>query len=294
MGGLGNQMFQYAFAYNLALKNNTVLKVDITLLRDKSQPHEIVTHRDLLLDTIFDLKITFATQEEVNYFNGKKYNSLIGKIYNKIAWQFKKHRLIIEEDRKFNAKLLKLGKDICLVGSYQCEQYFSENSTTIKSLYKFRQAILPQTAALSRRMESSNSVAVHVRRGDYVSSPLYSKMIGALAIEYYDGAVELIQKNIVNPEFFVFSDDISWCRAAFGKYQLPFTYVDYKHDASTAANDLQLMTLNKHFIISNSSYAWWGAWLGESKNSIVIGPNKWFNDQSINGTDIVPKIWIKI
>lgn len=286
-------MFQYAFAYSLAKKNNAVLKVDTSLLNDKSKPHEIVTHRDFVLQDVFDLSIEIASNKEIEYFNGKVHKSLIGKIINKILWQLKKHRLVVEQDRGFNSDLLQLSDNVCVVGSFQSEKYFTDRDT-IKSLYKFKYPILPISTELSSELKITNSVAVHIRRGDYVTSPLYSKTIGALPISYYIDAVSLIKEKIDNPVFYVFSDDINWCRNELKIPDTFFNYIGDEHAGTNAANYMQLLSLCKHFIISNSTFAWWAAWLGEHRDSVIIGPNNWFIDKSNNVKDILPERWAKI
>jgi hypothetical protein len=294
MGGLGNQMFQYAFASSLANTSKVSLKVDDTLLLDRSLPDEVVTHRDLVLNKIFDIDICLANKHDVEYFNGRKYTNFIGKLYNKCLWQFKIHKLIIEKSREFDADLLKIKDDVCLVGSFQSELYFKKYANEIRELYKFRNKLLPISFKLADLLESSTSVAVHVRRGDYVSSPLYSDVIGTLPMSYYDEAIEIMRHKVSSPTFFVFSDDINWCKKEFEKYQVPIVYIDDEHAGKYAGNYLQLMTLCKHFIISNSTFAWWGAWLSKHEHKMVIAPNKWFKKEGFNNNQIVPSNWTKI
>ncbi len=294
MGGLGNQMFQYALGYTLAKKNNVDLKVDLTLLMDRSKHHEIVTHRTLLLNKVFDINILLATEEEINYFNGKNYGNLIGKIYNRIRQYIIKNKLKIQNNRAFDSSFLEVKKNTCIVGSFQSELYFIQNSDEIKKIFKFKQELLPISIDLGEQMKLSDSVGIHIRRGDYVSSPVYSEIIGVLPNDYYKNAIELIKKRVSTPSFFIFSDDINWCKENFKDFQSDFYYVEDEHAGIDAANYLQLMTLCKHYIISNSTYAWWGAWLSSNENKIVIAPAKWFNKTEYNNNDIVPTNWIKI
>lgn len=294
MGGLGNQMFQYAFSISLAKNSKTDLKVDDTMLLDRSLPNEVITHRDLVLNKIFHIDITYASQKDVEYYNGKKYTNIIGKLFNKFLWQFKKHKLIIEKSREFDPNLLKIKDNVCLVGSFQSELYFKHYSSEIKQAYSFREKILPISDKLADLLISTNSVCIHVRRGDYVSSPLYSDVIGALPMSYYDKAIDVMSKKISSSTFFVFSDDINWCKIEFKKYKIPLVYVEDLHAGELAGNYLQLMTLCKHFIISNSTFAWWGAWLSKHEHKIVIAPDKWFKKEEYNKNNIVPENWIKI
>lgn len=294
MGGLGNQMFQYAFAHALASKEKAVLKVDDSLLLDRAMPDEVVTHRDLVLDKVFDIDICLATKEDIEYFNGRKYSNFIGKLYNKFLWQFKKHKLIIEKTRTFEPEFVKLKDDVCLVGSFQSELYFADCAQKIKNLYSFKKKLMPVSTTLAKQMRTTESVAIHVRRGDYVSSPLYSDVIGALSLEYYDKAIYLMKQQFPSSVFFIFSDDINWCKETFVKYNLPFVYVGDEQAGEHAANYLQLMTMCKHFIISNSTFAWWGAWLSGNTSKTIIAPNRWFKKEEYNNNNIVPENWIKI
>lgn len=295
MGGLGNQMFQYAFAISLAKKNNTQIKIDTTLLEDRNSPNEVVTHRDLLLDKVFTIHLDIATKKEIEYFNGKKYNNIIGKIFNKIKLMLQRPILIIEKNNGFKPEYLLVNDNVCLIGAFQSEYYFEEHKRDIKTIFSFKNKILDISTNLVQKLGKENSVAIHVRRGDYVSSPLYSKTIGALPFTYYENAIQFITEKIESPVFYIFSDDLNWCKENFKSNTIVFNFVDDEHAGKYAANYLQIMTYCKHFIISNSTYSWWGAWLSKNEdNKIVIAPQRWFLDTSLNGNDIVPNNWVKL
>ncbi len=295
MGGLGNQMFQYAFAYALSQKNKTQLKIDTTLLEDRNSADEIVTHRDLLIDKVFNVTLNFASIKEIEYFNGKKYNHLLGKTYNKVSQALRKPMLVIEKSRGFHSEYLTFSNHVCLVGAFQCEKYFKSYDSSIKKLFSFKNPILEISSNLVSEIKTENSVAIHVRRGDYVTSPLYSKTIGTLPINYYLEAIELIHEKIKNPVFYIFSDDINWCKHNFKSDKYSFCFVDDEQAGAHAANYLQLLTKCKHYIISNSTFSWWGAWLSDNEvDKIVIAPKKWFLDESLDSKDIVPENWIRL
>lgn len=294
MGGLGNQMFQYAFGYCLAKKNETILKIDDTLLLDRSQPHEIVTHRTLDLTDVFDIRINMASEKEVEYFNGKtKYSSFADKIINSIVWRLRRRHLIIEKNRKFDKYLLNTSDNKCLVGAWQSEKYFKEISGEIKSIFKFKQPVLFQSQKLEEDIISKNSVCLHIRRGDYVSSKLYSNVIGALDLSYYSKAIELVSQKLSAPCFYIFSDDLKWCKENL-LISEDHVFVEDEHVGFKAGNYLQLMTLCKNFIISNSTFSWWAAWIGEKSESMVVGPINWFKDSNFDSSDILPEHWVKL
>lgn len=294
MGGLGNQMFQYAFGYYLAKKNNTVLKVDESLLQDRSLPHEVVTHRTLDLVDIFDFNIIKASKSEIEYFNGKiNQKSFIVRAVNSVLWRLRKHNLIVEGSRTFDSSLINLNDNKCIVGGWQCEKYFSAVKNDIKTLYKFRHPLLPQSKLLADNIVAVNSVCLHVRRGDYVTSSLYSNTIGALDLDYYYRAINEMSQKVRFPVFYIFSDDLKWCKE---NIVIPFdhVFVEEEHVGAKASNYLYLMSLCTNHIISNSTFSWWAAWLAEKKESVVIGPIKWFKDSKLNGIDIIPERWVKI
>ncbi len=262
MGGLGNQMFQYALGTNLARKNNTELKLDTSLLADPNHSHELFTHRDLEIDT-FNIPIVFATKKEVEYFNGKTRSSVPGKLYGKLLWQFRKKNLIIEPDRNFHPEILLLRHNKCLVGSWQSEKYFKDIESEIRSLYTFHKPLSGEPAELSKKIQSTNSVCIHIRRGDRVTSPFYGKTAGIIDPDYYYKALELLASSRKIDNLFVFSDDVNWCKDNLA-FTLPTTYMDYKTDEKKHSVDMRLMSLCKHFILTWSTFGWWAAWLGNA------------------------------
>jgi hypothetical protein len=139
-----------------------------------------------------------------------------------------------------------------------------------------------------------NSVALHIRRGDYVSLGSANKYHGVLPLEYYEMAVSYALTNIQNPHFVIFSDDLLWCRQNLSLPDDSFTYVENNlGDASW--QDLILMSHCRHHVIANSSFSWWGAWLADQrwgKNRIVIAPHKWFLKLEISKQDRFPSHWL--
>jgi len=132
----------------------------------------------------------------------------------------------------------------------------------------------------------------NLRRGDYVKIESVSNILGAQPLEYYREAAALVASKSEKPEFFIFSDDIEWVKENL-HLSFPTTYVSAVPGIK-AYEELYLMSLCTHSIISNSTFSWWGAWLNQHKEKIVIAPKKWFNDSTWGGTDIVPDSWIKL
>ena len=151
---------------------------------------------------------------------------------------------------------------------------------------------------LAERIRSAESVCVNVRRGDYVSSPSSIEFLGFVGTEYYSESIKIIYARVTNPTVFVFSDEIEWCIDNL-RFDCPTTFVGHEYAGEKFRDYLYLMSLCKHFIIPNSTFGWWGAWLSNSKG-IVVAPKKWFNATKwFNGTDLdtsdlIPAGWIRL
>jgi len=290
MGGLGNQMFQYAFGKRMALANNTELVLDQLLLLDKSQPHELVTHRNFDLD-IFTIKnYRWATEEEIFSFSGATNVSIIKKIVRKIKNTLVPKKLIVQNANEFNEEYLKIKSDVCFVGRWQSELYFKDAANEIRNEFTFSSSFNHEIEKYVNIIKDCNAVCLHVRRGDLITSAVYSSSIGALNWTYYENALAYIRTQIVNPVFFIFSDDIDWC-----KKTIVLTEQTYYMDAGTAGKKaeghLYLMQQCKHFIISNSTYAWWAAWLAKGDNKQVVYPLNWYKDLKSVNPKMSPPQW---
>ena len=147
-------------------------------------------------------------------------------------------------------------------------------------------------AELASEIQATVSVGVHIRRGDYVANPIANQFHGVCSLEYYLAAIAKLKEEIGAPRFFVFSDDIGWARQNL-RLPDPTTFVDHNGEAHDY-EDLRLMSLCKHHIIANSSFSWWGAWLSNNPDKIVIAPERWFRDPSMDPRDLVPEGWHRL
>lgn len=294
MGGLGNQMFQYAFGRRMSLIHNTELVLDQSLLIDKSQPHELVTHRDFNLD-VFNIQHTYrwATEEEIFNYNGNPDASITKKVKRRFVNFVKPKRLIIQKYNEFNKELLLIKDDVCFVGRWQSELYFNEVNEQIRQDFKINSSLLSNVEYATSLIKNCNAVSLHVRRGDLITSALYSSSIGALTIDYYTKAITYIRTKVENPIFFIFSDDIEWCKENINVIEQTY-YMDNTTAGQNPIVHLYLMQCCQHFIISNSTYAWWGAWLAENQNKQVVYPKQWYKDANFDNPHLSPKNWIKL
>ena len=147
-------------------------------------------------------------------------------------------------------------------------------------------------AELMAKIESCHSVSLHVRRGDYASDPVFLAMHGLCPLDYYERAVKHVSERVSDPVFFLFSDDPDWVRANLNVHGT-VEVVD-QNGPDAGSEDLRLMSRCRHHIVANSTFSWWGAWLNGGAPKIVVAPQRWFADESMNAVDLIPEAWVKL
>jgi len=291
LGGLGNQMFQYAAARKIAHDKNTTLKLDVSCFKD----YKCATERQYEL-SCFNIIESFASGEEVYHLKGAGADNISSKFFkviNKIKPQHKRS-YIKEKHFHFDPKISNVSDNIYLEGYWQSEKYFKEIEDIIRNEFKIKGSPDAKNAKKTEFISSSNlqSISVHIRRGDYITDSDTNSFHGICGLEYYQKAIDKLAGIIKNPHFFIFSDDPDWVKNNL-ILEYPATYVT-ENLGIKDYEDLRLMSLCKHHIIANSSFSWWGAWLSENTDKIVIVPKKWFNDPNINTDDLIPASWKRI
>ncbi len=281
IGGLGNQLFQFAAAKSIAIQNNTTLLIDS---RDLDNPNQI---RKFSLDH-FTLEYQNATDQELDRFLNRNQN-LFSKVLIKL---FKLYPTYKETYFQFNSSVFKMGSNLYLDGYFQSEKYFKSIESEIRNDFQFKNTPNFQNQTMLKQISNVNSISIHVRRADYVTNSNTNQVHGTCSLEYYQTAISFVKSKITNPHFFVFSDDIEW-----SKQNLTLDdnteFIDF-NIGKLDHEDLRLMSACKHNIIANSSFSWWGAWLNQNSQKIVIAPKKWFNDTTINTIDLIPENWIQL
>jgi len=295
-GGLGNQMFEYALGRHLALINNTELILDLTFLLDRSPGMDIV-FRDFDLD-IFKIKAKTVNTYKHDFYIKKsipyKFLSRIGNYWNypKILRNivFNNH-LIKEQQFHFDVNVLKAPKHCYIDGFWQSPKYFNSIENVIREDFELKDDFPYNFEELIGAINRTESVCINVRRADFVTN----NHNGTMGISYYENAIELIEKKYSNPHFFVFSDDIDWCIKNIKPLREENTVVvSHQYSGDKFKFYLKLMQLCKHFIIPNSTFAWWAAWLADNPDKTVIAPQKWFLFDNRNTSDIYLDDWIVI
>ena len=273
-GGLGNQLFQYALGRAVALHHKSPLKLDLTIFKT----YELHKY---LLDQ-FAIQADMATENEISELKGKN---------NPLFSALRKARLIkrksyFKEKRSshFDASVFK-NDDVYFDGYWQNELYFSGIRELLLREFESISSMSDVGCAYLECIKKSNSVSLHIRRGNYLNL----KNVNVLDVDYYMKAVDYLRKSIENPTFFIFSDDLEWCKNSLGFLDNSI-FVDR---TKTEIDDLKLMSFCQHNIIANSSFSWWGAWLNQNSKKTVIAPKDWLlNDPG--SSNVILSDWVKL
>ncbi len=289
-GGLGNQMFQYSFGRRLSLETKTEFKLD-------KLDYERDTYRSYGLG-IFNIIENFASLDEIEEVDpGRKDKSIFRKIRRAIEFRILRNYHIGWETNFVKKTIEKISsdKDVYLNGYWQSYKYFDNVRETLARDFSLKIPLEQTHPDLLREINSTNSIALAVRRGDYLW-PENLKDFGICSENYYKKAVKYIESKVENPTFFIFSEDITWIKENISFNGHPVTYVSEKKQENplTDYQEMMLMSKCQHNIIANSSFAWWPAWLNQNPNKIVIAPDVWFTNGSIKVDDIIPSTWIKL
>ncbi len=263
-GGLGNQMFQYAVARSLALRHHAPLNLDISALAHDSKRKYALA--------------PFAIEAEVIFLRcwPRWWYQMRGRIYR-------------EKGFFYDSSVGELFPGVILEGYFQSEKYFAFYATTIRREFSLKGSLSQPAQEYLAHIESvPHSVAVHVRRGDYVSDRVTQMFHGTCSWEYYEQAMQLIRDRVRGARFFFFSDEPKWLLAR----QVNGAVIE----GLPPQEDMFLMSRCRHQIIANSSFSWWGAWLNRNPDKIVIAPKRWFANEKMERQtgDLIPSDWIRL
>jgi hypothetical protein len=284
-------MFQYAAARRLAEAHGTVLKIDTSRLL-RSAPCD--TPRDYALGCFaISAEIASASESHLCEKLQRQASSPMYRLLQKVGL-FRtpgEMHYVRQQGPAFDPTILQLPDNVCLDGYWQSEKYFPGIRALLKKEFTLRVSSDGEDHQLQERIRGCAAVSLHVRRGDYLTNPHAAKHHGTCDRDYYDLAVSFIKKKFPAAELFIFSDDPHWS-AMNMNFDLPTTIVS-KTDGTAEGRDLTLMSSCRHHIIANSSFSWWGAWLGDDPEKIVIAPKRWFNDPARFTGDLVPEGWLR-
>jgi hypothetical protein len=264
-GGLGNQLFQYAAGRALAHHHQTELVLDLSDFNNIPIGN---TPRIFQLDK-YPIIARVASPEEV-----PKLRVYQGRFLRRIPFLPRPWQHAIEPHFQYNPNFIHLPNNAYLDGYWQSYLYFEKIAFLIRSELQPLQSPGVKNQELLEAMARSNSVALHIRRGDYVSNAKAAIHHGVCSLDYYRAAIFNIAENVSSPHFYIFSDDLRWAKTNL-EIDFPVNYIGH-NVGDQAFQDLRLISHCKHQIIANSSFSWWGAWLNPNPEKVVIGPKKWF------------------
>lgn len=280
-GGLGNQLFQYAAARSLALATGRDLLLDTSAYRaDRLRSYQ--------LDR-FAIAARPLRRSDIPFFRLRR--SRLGAILpRRCRMEIVREAFPARVPVWPEAPVEGAGTPY-LIGYWQSERYFAAIADTIRREVRVNAAPEGRNARVLDEIAAGDAVAIHVRRGDYVSNPAATAYHGLCGLEYYEAAIRRLAGSVPRPHCFVFSDDLDWVRTNLDTGH-PTTFVG--HNTDTPWEDLRLMAACRHFIVANSSFSWWGAWLGEWPGKQVIAPARWFRADHGGEGEIVPAEWLRM
>lgn len=289
-GGLGNQMFNYAFCLELRQ-----LGYNTSLLVTRLKSSNAFGYQGYELDKLFNVQTSIGISAFwlsvllvgystlIRIFPGKLKDALYKVVGINIV-RVKENFIFYPETFNFeNVNQL-------FLGTWQSEHYFANAFELVKKQFVFNQELISvKSKSLSTIIANSISVSIHVRRGDYLSDQYICGFGNICTLDYYRRALAVMEAKLKTFNLFVFTDDQEWVQENFNEFNPVFVNHNIGPDSW---QDMYLMSKCKHNIIANSSFSWWGAWLNSNPEKIVIAPEKWWN--GINKDDVVPASWIRV
>lgn len=286
-GGLGNQMFQYAFGKALSLKYNRELVIDKSYFEKENHPFDLhPTYYPYKLG-LYNMDCEFVSRNISKYTRFIKQKRMYYLANPLMSLPIiRKHIPEYFCKRNFNFNKLEKTKNAYLEGFWQKYELLDEFKAIIRN-----ELTLPNNLIKNRKLlnqvKTSNSVAVHFRLGDYVSNPKFAAVFVQCSLNYYKKAMDYLNEKLNAPTFFIFSDTINSVKVNL-KTDSDLVFID-NEDADH--EHLYIMSQCKHNIIANSSFSWWGAWLNDNPEKIVIAPEKWFKDEKRLHEIYYPNEW---
>ncbi len=286
-GGLGNQLFQYAFGRALEHRTGMAVTYDLSFFRQPAGEH---VGRPLELD-VFGITPPEADPELVA--------RLQAGMTRTRRWG---HRLfpalfplpVCAETRPytFDPTVLHPRTSTVYDGYWQTERYFDPVAAALRADLSFQRPLHPDNEAWAQEIEACTSVSLHVRRGDYTSHTAASNYFITCDAEHYQRCIAYLLERVPDARFFVFSDDPEWARAHI-RTKAPLRFVE-GNSGPRSPEDMRLMSLCRHHIIANSSFSWWGAWLDPRPDKLVVAPARWLRDPAIPMPDLLPPSWHRL
>lgn len=291
-GGLGNQLFQYAFARSLSYNLDVELFLDISLFSHTEKRKHVVfgLHSFNIKGIIGYYPYIDKTSVGINYSQDCDLISYVegfpfpDSLHNyEVIDSFDNIKLPAYFKGWFQHQI-----DDCKT-CYITENYFKINNNLIHNDLKYSLPLSDNSKRLLKEIKQYDSVALHIRHGDYINYPKF----GFCTKQYYQNAINFITKDLSNPKFYIFTEDPEWVDSNL-QIGFPYQIIRFNEKNNTAgrgyAELLRLMSSCEHFIIANSTFSWWGAFLSENKNKLIISPKPWFQDRTVLEADTIDNV----
>lgn len=284
-GGLGNQLFQYAAARSLADRLGCDLELDLRGLEEnRDWPYQLDLYR---------IRASVAGLRQLQGLPDWR-SSRWGRIRSNLSQAAPtvfSFPVFWPRSFAFDRRFERISRPVYMVGYWQTERYFAWNRDRLLDDIQLIAPLAADTPLLDE-IRSTRSVALHIRRGDYVRNAAAARFHGLCDMAYYHAAISALQARFEDIRVFVFSDEPGWARANL-LLNAPTRYVE-ANPASKGYVDLELMRHCRHHVIANSSFSWWGAWRCESSEQVVYAPRRWFADAATDTSDVIPARWIQL
>jgi hypothetical protein len=277
-------LFQYAAARSLADRLGCDLALDLRGLNENGD-------RGYMLDR-YEIRATVATPGDLQNLPAWQ-SSRIGRIRSRasqlLPWLVS-FPVFWPASFAYDARFERIPRPVYLVGYWQSEKYFAWNRGRLIGDLSLVRPL--EESPILNAIRNTTSVALHIRRGDYVTNPLAAKFHGLCDLSYYQAAVDGLVTRFPELQVFAFSDDPEWVRRNL-KLNVPLHVMDVC-SADDAHIDLELMSNCRHHVIANSSFSWWGAWRNMSLGQVVYAPRRWFADPDTDTSDVIPAQWMQL
>ena len=288
-GGLGNQMFQYAFGKALSIRHQQPLALSADFFSKKS------IHNGYELGRVFNLDAPLVNSKTIKKTIGMVRSSVFAR-----KWLAKPYltglsgkRLCMEPRIYYSPSVIEeLGEKKYFQGYWQSYHYFEAYHHQIREAFGFSLPLDEKNDQLVQKIQSTTSVSLHLRRGDYLHNKKALNFHGICPIDFYLKALAFIKQKNTQFELFVFSDDAEYAYHAF-KSHMPSSIIVAHNKGLDSWKDMYLMSLCKHNIIANSTFSWWSAWLNANPEKKVIAPIAWFK-AALTSKDLIPADWVRL
>jgi hypothetical protein len=281
IGGLGNQMFQYAFGRSLSIKNKTELYLDLSFFHRQTDKRIDIRHFNL---NNFNIKAQVASAEQVFALTRRTKIKSIDRILNKVIGR--KFSFLYYDFPNYKEELRQVPDNTYLEGFFQSYKYFDDIQEVIRTDF-LPKVLVPKL----KSGEGRNTVSIHIRRGDYIGNSTYS----ICNLQYYLAGINYLSHQVGEDiHYIIFSDDEKWVNTYFVNQLKLDSFTVIEGDKSNPVNDLYLMSQCDHNIIANSTFSWWGAWLNKNPIKVIVAPKKWFNNSNFQSSNVIPESWIQL